>query len=84
MEEPMPTTQVRWRPLNAPGITKNVIIATNANGTLYHYHTTSGKMLHQMRDECNMLLTADYKPDGLEFLTAGSDTIVRVFDEQTR
>jgi len=84
LDEPMPTTQVRWRPLNAPGITKNVIIATNANGTLYHYHTTSGKKLNQIYDPLNALLTADYKPDGLEFLTAGSDTVIRVYDEQTR
>ncbi len=72
---------MRWRPLNAPGITKNVIIATNANGTLFHYHTTSGKMLNKIEDSTNILLTADYKSDGLEFLTAGSDTIVRIYDE---
>lgn len=74
----------RWRPLNAPGVTKNVIIATNANGSLCHYHTTSGKLLNKIHDELNQLFTADYKPDGTEFITAGADAIIRVYDEQTR
>ena len=34
MEELMPTTQIRWRPLVAPGVTKNVLISVNANGSL--------------------------------------------------
>jgi len=77
-------TFFRWRPLNAPGVTKNVIIATNADGGLYHWHTTSGKRLNRIHDEYNQLLTCDYKPDGLEFLTGGSDNYVRLYDEQTR
>ena len=74
----------RWRPLTAPGVTKNVLIATNAEGSLLHFHTTSGKLLHRIYDEFNQLLTADYKPDGTEFLTGGEDGKVRVYDEQTR
>ena len=84
MEEPMPTTIVRWRPICAPGVTKNVIIATNANGSLTHYHTTSGKKLNRIFSDVNQLLTCDYKPDGYDFVTAGSDSVVRVYDEQTR
>ncbi len=74
----------RWRPLEAPGVTKNVMIATNANGTLFHFHTTSSRMLHKIEDQANQLLTADYKQDGKSFLTGGSDFAVRVYDEQTR
>jgi hypothetical protein len=51
----------RWRPLNAPGVTKNVIIATNADGSLYHFHTTSGKQLNKIKEEHKQLLTCDYK-----------------------
>ena len=61
-----------------------MIIATNANGSLTHYHTTSGKQLNRIHDDLNQLLTCDYKPDGHAFLTAGSDSVVRVYDEQTR
>ena len=65
-------------------VTKNVVISVNANGSLQHWHTTSGKLLHTIRDEFNTLLTVDYNPDGSQFVTAGSDKIVRVYDEQTR
>jgi WD40 repeat protein len=34
MEETMPTTMVKWRPTNGPGITKNVLISVNASGKL--------------------------------------------------
>lgn len=75
---------MRWRPLNAPGVTKNVLIATNADGQLLHFHTTSGQILNSIGGESNALLCCDYKPDGLEFLTGGEDGKVRVYDERTR
>ena len=40
--------------------------------------------MHEINDELNQLLTCDYSPDGTQFCTAGSDTVVRVYDEQTR
>jgi WD40 repeat protein len=66
------------------GITKNVIISVNASGSLQHWHTTSGKLLHTIHDELNPLLCADFKPDGTLFAASGSDTVVRVYDEQTK
>jgi len=81
MDNAMPTTILRWRPLEAPGVTKNVMIATNAEGSLLHFHTTSSRLLHKIYDPHNQLLTADYKPDGRSFLTAGEDGKVRVYDE---
>ena len=75
---------MRWRPLDAPGVTKNVLIATDADGSLMHFHTTSGKMLNKITSHKNPLLTCDYKPDGLEFLTGGEDGKIRVYDERTR
>ena len=74
----------RWRPLCAPGVTKNVIISTNADGGLYHWHTTSNKQLNKIYDKWSQLLTCDYKQDGYEFLTAGVECEIRVYDEQTR
>jgi hypothetical protein len=71
----------RWRPLNAPGVTKNVIISTNADGGLYHWHTTSNKMLNKIYDPYSQLLTCDYKADGHTFLTAGNQCEIRVYDE---
>lgn len=68
----------------APGVTKNVIIATNADGGLYHFHTTSGKQLNKISEEYKQLLTCDYKQDGLQFLTAGVECEIKLYDEQTR
>jgi len=48
MESKSPTVCIRWRPLEAPGVTKNVMIAANADGSLMHFHTTSNKMLHKI------------------------------------
>jgi|TARA_B110001450_G_scaffold237914_1_gene244544 WD40 repeat protein len=65
-------------------VTKNVVISVNANGALQHWHTTSGKLLHQVYDELNQLMCCDYNNDGTQFLSGGSDAVVRVYDEQTR
>lgn len=80
----MPITNLRWRPLQAMGITKNVLISVNARGELVHWHTTSGKMLHRHFDELNGLLCCDYAQSGTMFCTGGSDFKIRVYDEQTR
>lgn len=61
-----------------------MIIATNADGSLCHWHTTSGKMLNRIYDKYSQLLTCDYRSDGLEFLTAGVECEIKVYDEQTR
>lgn len=62
-------------------MTKNVIISTNADGGLYHWHTTSGKMLHRIHDPYSQLLCCDYKSDGLEFLTSGVECEIKIYDE---
>ena len=81
MEVPMPVTNIKWRPINAPGVTKNVIISLNSDGSLEHWHTTSGRRLNVIKDDINQLLAVDYKPDGYQFACAGNDAIVRVYDE---
>lgn len=84
MEEPMPTLNLRWRPLNAPGVTKNVLLAVNANGEIQHWHTTSGRLLNTIAVPYQKILCADYKADGTDFVTGGADNIIRVYDEVTR
>ena len=70
--------------MTGPGVTKNVMISVNANGSLQHWHTTSGKLLNTIFDEFNHLLTVDYKPDGSMFATGGRGCSVKVYDESTR
>ena len=84
MDQPLPTTVMRWRPSNSQSVTKNVLLTVNASGAVQHWHFTSGKLLNTIYDEMNQLLTADYNPDGSQFVTGGSDTILRVYDEQSR
>jgi WD40 repeat protein len=82
MEQKMPMVSIKWRPLNCPAVTKNVIISVNANGALQHWHVTSGKLLNTIFDEFNQLLTVDYNNDGTKFVAAGNDCVVRVYDEK--
>ena len=79
----LPTTSIRFRPLGASK-TKNVLIAANADGSLSHWHITSGKCLHQIRNDDNQLYCLDYRSDGAIFATAGKDQTVRVYDEATK
>ena len=60
------------------------MLTVNASGAVQHWHFTSGKLLSTIYDEMNQLLTADYNPDGSQFVTGGSDTIIRVYDEHSR
>jgi COMPASS component SWD3 len=82
-KEAMPVTGIRFRPLGASK-TKNVLLAVNADGSVNHWHVTSGKCLHTIKDEQNQLYCVDYRPDGAVFATAGKDYTVRVYDEATK
>jgi WD40 repeat protein len=77
-------TMIKWRPTRGPGITKNVLISVNANGTVQHWHTTSGRLLHTIKDDLNQLLGVEYKPDGTQFVVCGSDPVLKLYDEMTR
>mmetsp|Transcript_8408 Transcript_8408/g.16741 ORF Transcript_8408/g.16741 Transcript_8408/m.16741 type:complete len:369 (+) Transcript_8408:457-1563(+) len=81
--EAMPVTGIRFRPLGASK-TKNVLLAVNADGSVSHWHVTSGKCLHTIKQENNQLFCVDYRPDGAVFATAGKDFTVRVYDEATK
>lgn len=80
----LPTTAIRFRPVTATTRTKNVFLAANAAGSVQHWHMTSGKCLHSMEDPENQVYSLDYDNDGTRFVTAGKDTILRVYDEATK
>ena len=80
----LPTTALRFRPVTATSRTKNVLVAANAAGSVQHWHMTSGKCLHSMEDEGNQVYALDYSDSGEKFVTAGKDTVVRVYDEATK
>ena len=84
MESSFPMTSIKWRPLEGPGITKNVLISANASGIISHWHTTSGKELNRIEEKGNQILGIDYSPDGTMFASCGKDTVVWVYDEMER
>lgn len=50
---------------------------TDSNGSVEHWHLTSGKCLHAMTNDQNQLYALDYRADGAMFATAGKDQSVR-------
>lgn len=84
--DPLPTTQLRWRPHSAQSKTKSVLISVNAefDGQICHWHIKSGKCLHTITERGNQLFCLDYYADGSQFATAGRDRLVRVYDEATK
>ena len=78
-------TAVAWRPTNATMKTANVLVTAQADGSLKHWHATSGKCLHKTCDDPeNHLYTIDFTHDGTLLACAGRDRIVRIYDETTK
>ena len=73
--EPSAITNVRWRPHEAKGVSKNVLLSVNAAGQVQHWLSTSCKLLHTIV-ESTMLFCADFTIDGAMFATGGDDKIV--------
>jgi len=69
----LPTTSLRFRPISAKSKTRNVLLSVNADGTLDHWHITSGRRLHSITEEENQLFCVDYNVEGTQFATAGKD-----------
>ena len=60
------------------------VLVGNSDGSVSHWHMTSGKCLHSIVDEENQIYAIDYRHDGGSFATAGKDKKVRVYDEATK
>ena len=52
---------------------------------IQHWHVSSGKCSHTMKEEGdNNLYALDFSADGRTFAVAGSDTYVYTYDEITK
>lgn len=85
MQDDMPVCGLRWRPQNESMKTSNVLVSIQADGSIKHWHATSGKCLHNRVDDPeNHLYALDYNSMGTKLATAGRDCKVRVYDEATK
>lgn len=81
-----PITCLRWRPVTQEMKTKNVLVACSADGWLYHWHVTSGKLLHtfDLSEYGNQFFCLDFAPDGKQFALGAKDKTIRIMDEHTK
>lgn len=77
-----PCTSIRWRPPQFSSKTKNVLITGGSDGSIIHWHATNGKELSRIVEKDNQVNCLDYNKDGNQFVTAGKDCVVRVYDEE--
>lgn len=61
-----------------------VLLIGCADGVVSHWHINSGKNLFQIKEEDNAINCLDYSWDFNNFITAGKDVTVRLYDENTK
>ena len=84
-DDDMPITGVLWRPVSAAMKTANVLVTCSADGSLKHWHATSGKCLHSRQDDKeNHLYCMDFNRDGTLLAVGGRDCHIHVYDETTK
>lgn len=79
-----PVTSIRYRPQTFETRTKNVLVATNSDGEVFHFHVVSQKTLHSIKEEDNEIFSLDFTAEGDKFATGGKDRIIRIYDEATK
>jgi WD40 repeat protein len=80
--ESMPLFSIRWRP--DKGLTRHVLLIASSEGALLHCHATTGKIIHSIVLPNNQALCCDYSPEGDFFASGWKDSIVRVYDDNTK
>ncbi|KAG2428927.1 hypothetical protein HXX76_011171 [Chlamydomonas incerta] len=73
-------TSLAFRPDVSGGRMQNVLLAAQAD-SIVHVHVGTKRVLHVQREEGNRINTLAMRADGRMFASAGSDTVVRVYDE---
>ena len=74
-----PVTSIKWNEKK-----KVIIIVGSADGTVSHWHVQSGKKIHSIQEEKNAINCVDYSFDYKNFITAGNDITVRLYDEDMK
>ena len=74
-----PITSIKWNEKK-----KEIIIIGCADGTLSHWHIKTGKKIHSIQEEKNSINSVDYSFDYKNFITAGNDITVRLYDDNMK
>ena len=77
-----PVTSVRWRPLTSSK-TKNILLATTCDGSIYHFHVSSGKVLHHTPLSTGAQC-CDYSAEGSHYAIGCDNGSLLVYDENTK
>lgn len=75
-------TMLKWKPGSEP----DSILAVDIKGSIRRYSKKEKKQVFNVdteEGENNRLFALDYSPDGETFATAGTDRLVRVYDDAT-
>ena len=83
-DDSLPMTSLRYRPTMAGSTTRNVLISGNASGQIHHWHVTSSKTFHAIKEADNQVFCLDYSSDGSRFASGGQDHAIRIYDEATK
>ena len=74
-----PVTSIKWNENK-----KVIILVGAADGTVSHWHVKTGKLIHSIQEEKNAINCVDYSFDYKNFITAGNDITVRLYDEDMK
>jgi WD40 repeat protein len=61
-------------------------VTANTEGEVQHFHLTSGKCLGTIKDPAfdPQLYCIDYNQDATKLAVSGSDSIIKIYDEEKR
>ena len=63
---------------------KTTLLVGSADGYVTHWHVSSGKILHSLKEINNSINSVCYSHDYKHFLTGGNDINVRLYDENMK
>ena len=78
----VPCTSIAFRPDNAAFKNKYIVGAAYADGTVRHWHCTTGQLLSTINEKDNQINSFAYQKDGSSFVTAGNDLTLRIYDAE--
>ena len=80
--ERAPITAIRWRKGESES-TSNVLIAADASGRHSIIHSTTKTLMRQQLESSNQILAVEYMQNLPYYVTAGTDSVIRIYDENT-